>query len=167
MSKSAVAFLVYFLVTVLASFGAYAYWADERDADLGFRFSYPTELFQRVDGDQKPSFHYYVSRDERAKFMAGAWNNEAGQTPSEFKQWLLSNAGGYDDTTYRPRGRNWFVMSGYRGDDIYYEKVIFSCGGKVVNVLAITYPSSLRQQYDPVVERMEDNFAPRKGCYQR
>jgi hypothetical protein len=39
--------------------------------------------------------------------------------------------------TYLPRGRTWFVISGYRGDDIYYEKVMFSCGGSVVNVLAI------------------------------
>ena len=27
--------------------------------------------------------------------------------------------------TYRPRGRSWFVLSGYRGDTIYYEKVMF------------------------------------------
>jgi hypothetical protein len=143
---------------------AFARWANERDGDLGFRFTYPTELFQRIPGDRKPSFHYFVSKDESAKFMVGAWNNEAGQTPTKFKQWLISNAGGYDELTYRPRGRNWFVMSGYRGDDIYYEKVMFSCSGKIVNVLAITYPSSSRQKYDPIVESMEDHFGPGHRC---
>jgi hypothetical protein len=63
-----------------------------------------------------------------------------------------------------PRGRSWFVISGYRGDDIYYEKVMFSCGGSVVNVLAITYPKSLRSDYDPVVEQMEDSFRPSNRC---
>jgi hypothetical protein len=55
-------------------------------------------------------------------------------------------------------------MSGYRGDDIYYEKVMFSCGGRVVNVFAITYPRSTRRIYDQVVERMEDNFGPGGRC---
>jgi hypothetical protein len=139
-------------------------WAHERDPGLGFDFSYPLNLFQRTEGDGKPSFHYFVSRDAEAKLMVGAWNNEAGQTPSEFKQWLLANTGGYDEMTYVPRGRTWFVISGYRGDDIYYEKVMFSCAGSVVNIFAITYPQGLRHQYDPVVEKVEDSFRPSNRC---
>ena len=139
-------------------------WADERDPGLGFQFSYPRDLFDRKEGDGKPSFHYFVSRDADAKLMVGAWNNEAGQTPGEFKHWLLGNTGGYDDMTYVPRGRSWFVISGYRGDDIYYEKVMFSCAGSVVNVFAITYPKGLRSEYDPVVEQMEDSFHPSNRC---
>src|SRR4029453_12838587 len=77
-------------------------WAYERDPGLGFQFSYPRNLFDRTDGDGKPSFHYFVSRDADAKLMVGAWNTDAGQTPSEFKQWLLRNTGGYDDMTYVP-----------------------------------------------------------------
>jgi hypothetical protein len=139
-------------------------WAMERDVDLGFHFSYPPELFQRTEGEGKPGFHYFVSDDSEAKFMVGAWNNEAGQTPSEFKNWLLANTGGYDEQTYMPRGRSWFVISGYRGDDIYYEKVLFSCAGGVVNVFAISYPKDERHVYDPVVERMEDSFRPSRRC---
>jgi hypothetical protein len=56
------------------------------------------------------------------------------------------------------------VLSGYRGNDIYYEKVMFSCGGHVVNVMAITYPTEQRDLYDPVVERMEDTFKPGRPC---
>ena len=135
-------------------------WSYEQDADLGFRNSYPHTLFSETEGDGKPAFHYFVSHDSDAKFLVGAWNNREGRTPDEFKRWLFTNAGGYDDVTYRPRGRSWFVLSGYRGDDIYYEKVIFSCGGHVVNVMAITYPTEQRDLYDPVVERMEDTFKP-------
>jgi hypothetical protein len=139
-------------------------WAYERDPGLGFQFIYPRDLFDRTEGDGKPSFHYFASRDADAKLMVGAWNNEAGQTPGEFKHWLLGNTGGYDNMTYVPRGRSWFVISGYRGDDIYYEKVMFSCAGTVVNVFAITYPKSLRSEYDPVVEQMEDSFRPSNRC---
>jgi hypothetical protein len=51
---------------------------------------------------------------------------------------MLTHAEGYEDITYHPRGRSWFVLSGRRGDQIYYEKVIFSCSGHVVNVLGVT-----------------------------
>jgi hypothetical protein len=121
-------------------------------------------LFTQIEGDGKPAFHYFVSPNSQAKLIVGAWNNREGRTPDQFKRWVMANAGGYDELTYRPRGRSWFVLSGYRGDDIYYEKVMFSCAGQVINVMAITYPTGERDLYDPVVERMEDNFRPGRGC---
>ena len=56
------------------------------------------------------------------------------------------------------------MLSGYRGDNIYYEKVMFSCGGNVVNVFAMAYPAAERAHYDPMVEGIEDQFRPGKGC---
>jgi hypothetical protein len=140
-------------------------WSHEQDRDFGFRFSYPRALFTQIQGDEKPAFHYFVSPNSDAKLMVGAWNNREGGSPEQFKRWLMANVGGYDELTYRPRGRSWFVLSGYRGDDIYYEKVMFSCAGQVVNVMAVTYPSGERNIYDPVVERMEDNFRPSSSCF--
>jgi hypothetical protein len=156
--------ILVYLTTIYSALAATPPLATEGDAELGFHFSYPRDLFQPIESDGKPSFHYFVSKDAEAKFLVGAWNNEAGQTPSEFKQWLLANVGGYDEMTYVPRGRSWFVISGYRGDDIYYEKVMFSCAGGVVNVFAISYPEALRHLYDPVVEQMEDSFRPGHHC---
>jgi hypothetical protein len=99
-----------------------------------------------------------------AKFMVGAWNNEKDSTPEEFKRWMLNHAEGYEDITYQPHGRSWFVLSGHRGDQIYYEKTIFSCSERVVNVFAIAYPEAERQRFDPIVERMEDDFKGGRGC---
>jgi hypothetical protein len=151
-----------FAISVLGS--ATLPWSFEEDPDLGFRYAFPRTLFAETPGDGKLGFHYFASQNSAAEFLVGAWNNRQGQTPEEFKRWLIANAGGYDDVTYRPRGRSWFVLSGYRGEDIYYEKVMFSCGGQVVNVMAITYPTDQRDHYDPVVERMEDNFRPGRSC---
>ena len=139
-------------------------WSFEQDQELGFRYAYPLNLFSELRGDGKPAFHYFASHGSAAEFLVGAWNNRENRTPEGFKRWLIANAGGYDDVTYRPRGRSWFVLSGYRGEDIYYEKVMFSCGGQVVNVMAITYPTNQRETYDPVVEHMEDNFRPARSC---
>lgn len=141
-----------------------AQWASGRDDGFGFRYAYPQATFAPIEGESKPSFHYFVSPASDAKLLFGAWSNKEGRTPDAFKQWLIANTEGYDEVTYLPRGRTWFVLSGYRGDNIYYEKVMFSCGGHVVNVFAIAYPVSERAQYDPIVERVEDSFKPGPGC---
>ena len=159
--------LGYIVLALFAAFpltAAASPWSSERDHDLGFAYSYPSDLFARIEGDEKPSFHYFASEASEAKFLVGGWNNAEGQSPETFKRWVMENVGGYDELTYRPRGRSWFVLSGYRGDTIYYEKVMFSCGGQLVNVFAITYPVDQRDTYDPVVERMENAFRPGSRC---
>src|SRR6476620_629874 len=145
-------------VTTLSSLAAQ--WTSQRDAGLGFAYSYPPALFQEIEGDGKPSLHYLETPNSDAKYLVCGWNNRASRSPESFKPWLIANAGGYDEVTYHPRGRSWFVLSGYRGDQIYYEKVMFSCGADIVNVIAITYPVAERKLYDPIVERMEDHFRP-------
>jgi len=158
-SLASFCFLIAVALPMSAIVAAIPPWSSEQDAD-----SYPLSLFSSIEGDGKPSFHYFVSQGSEAKLMVGAWNNREGRTPAGFKRWLLANAGGYDELTYRPRGRSWFVLSGYRENNIYYEKVMFSCAGGVVNVLAITYPTDQRDLYDPVVEQMEDTFRPARRC---
>ena len=139
-------------------------WVSQRDAQFGFSYSVPKSLFAAVEGDGKPGFHYFTATEVDAKFLVGAWDKQDATTPEHFKRWMIANAGGYEEITYQPRGRSWFVLSGYRGDQIYYEKVMFSCGGRVVNILAIAYPTSERDQFDPLVERMEDTFKPSQDC---
>jgi hypothetical protein len=139
-------------------------WIEERDPQFGYGYSYPDEVFASVEGDGKPGFHYFASNATDAKFLVGAWDNQDNATPEHFKRWMIANAGGYEEITYQPRGRSWFVISGYRGDQIYYEKVMFSCRKRIVNILAIAYPIAERDQFDPVVERMEDSFSAAREC---
>ena len=153
------------VLAIVAGNGAEARgdWSARQDPQFGFTYSYPAVLFSPAEGE-RPSFYYFRSEQTDAKFLVGAWNNEKGSTPDEFKHWMLTHAEGYEDITYQPRGQSWFVLSGHRGDQIYYEKTIFSCGGRVVNVFAIAYPELERQRFDPVVERMEDRFKSGGGC---
>jgi hypothetical protein len=152
----------------LSAFGlsseAREHWTEQRDPQFGYHYSYPDASFGAVEGDGKPGFHYFTSNETDAKFLVGAWDKNDGDTPEHFKQWMIANAGGYEEITYQPRGRGWFVLSGYRGDQIYYEKVMFSCGMRMVNILAISYPVAERDHFDPVVEQMEDTFRPGQEC---
>ena len=136
-------------------------WRVQQNPQFGFSFSYPQSVFTPLQSNGL-SLHRFVSSAGNAKLVVAAWETK-GRTPEEFKRWMLADSAGYD-ITYEPRGRSWFVVSGYRGESIYYEKVTFSCGGRVANVLAITYPISKRDLFDPLVERMEDDFKPGPSC---
>jgi hypothetical protein len=75
--KAYVGIALIYLGAITSAAAATPPWAVERDAHLGFQFTYPRHLFHLTEGEGKPSFHYFVSRDAEAKFMLGAWNNEA------------------------------------------------------------------------------------------
>ena len=80
-----------------------------------------------------------------------------GDTTQELRN-LIAETPGYDRVTYSPEGRNWLVVSGYRGEDIFYEKYFVRDG--IVEGFALEYPSSARELFDPIVETVEDSFRP-------
>ena len=54
----------------------------------------------------------------------------------------------------------WYVLSGTRGDDTFYERVQFSCDGHRLNIFALTYPSDEGDLYDQIVEEMARRARP-------
>ncbi len=66
--------------------------------------------------------------------------------------------------TYRAHGRDWFVISGTAGaDGVFYERYLLSHGGEMTEGFVMSYPSRLKQKYDPVVARMAKSFRPGEG----
>jgi hypothetical protein len=53
-------------------------------------------------------------------------------------------------------GTNWLVLSGNRGDSVFYEKYVFAHGKDVdrIHGLVVTYGNGLKSVYDPIVARM-------------
>ncbi len=56
-----------------------------------------------------------------------------------------------ESVTYRQRGRSWSVVSGYRGDQIYYRRANLACGGERWHVIDLTYPGSDKRAMDATV----------------
>jgi hypothetical protein len=63
-----------------------------------------------------------------------------------------------DDITYRRKARSWFVLSGYRGGDIFYTRVDRACGGRRLHALELTYPRAAKRRMDAQVARMSHNL---------
>jgi hypothetical protein len=156
-----------------------AEWVSYRNARFGYSLLYPADIFLPAPGETAPGGgdggahpkagasegaedgRKFRSRDGRAKLVAFATFN-SDFTPEEYRETILKEFKGYDRITYGPTSKTWFVLSGFRGGDIYYQKVMFSCGGKVINALSVTFPAEQKPLYAPLIERMEDNFKP--GC---
>ncbi len=140
-----------------------ATWTDRTIEPHGARISYPDSVFSEVETSNH-RLSSFASDDGVAQFVVGSWFNDSEDAPPEFKRMLTGDDKRFDDATYAPKGRNWFVLSGYRGDDIYYQKIMFSCDRRLVNIYAILYPVADRERYDPIVERMENGFRPGSNC---
>lgn len=100
----------------------------------------------------------FLSPDGQAKLVVFAAFNSENFTPQEYRETIVKEFTGYDRITYGPKGQTWFVLSGFRGNDIYYQKVMFSCRGNIINALSVTFPAEEKPRYAPIIERIEDNF---------
>ena len=55
------------------------------------------------------------------------------------------------------------VVSGTRGDRIFYRRWLLSCGDAVWNGLSIEYPAAGKQAYDPLVTHMSRSLRAGTG----
>ena len=128
-------------------------WARYTDPESGISISYPQRLFpETAETDEGLRFI-----GAEAEIEISARDDIGVRSTGELRD-LIMNAEGYAKLTYSPAGKSWMVASGYRNGDVYYEK-FFVRGGKL-RAFSIRYPKEARATYDPVVERLEDEFKP-------
>ncbi len=65
--------------------------------------------------------------------------------------------------TYQASGKTWFVISGTKGDEIFYQRHMLTHGAQLTEIFGIFYPAALKSTYDPIVARMAKSFRPGKG----
>jgi hypothetical protein len=56
--------------------------------------------------------------------------------------------------TYQTRGPRMAVISGMRGQTVFYRKVVVSCKDEVMNHVSIEYPLARKQQFDALVSHI-------------
>lgn len=130
---------------------------------LGFSIAYPSGVFEP---DQGPASHLgkvFVSPDGKAKLLVGAFDNGAATSLAAYRSFLLEEnyAGALID--YAPVRKRWFVLSGERNGTTFYERVSFTCGGRIINSWAMLYPSAEKAFYDRVVEAVAPTYSPGAG----
>ena len=139
-------------------------WRKYTNERFGFSLLLPSRVFAVEKESDAGDGVVFVSKDGEARLLVGALQNADAQTPSRYQDYLAKQSYADYNITYRRRGDSWFVLSGEGNGKTFYEKVMFSCSGRLINSFAMLYPTEQNKTFDPIVERIEDSFRPATQC---
>jgi hypothetical protein len=98
----------------------------------------------------------FTSPDGQASIIvSGALNNE-GTTDEAMAIYGVPNEG--EVITYSRHSQRSIVVSGTRGDRIFYRKTILSCRALVWNSVSLEYPASEKKAFDGLVTRVANSL---------
>jgi hypothetical protein len=138
-------------------------WTKIESERYGFLMAYPGSVFTPREGAGGDEGHVLISRDGSARLLVAAFENEAETTLEEYRQQLLEENYKGAELDYAPIKRRGFVISGTQGSMHFYERVSFTCGGRLINSWALLYPVAERGFYDRVVEAIARTYTPGAG----
>jgi hypothetical protein len=149
------------LVLVLSNLCSFAVAAQDLDWTMyrdphGCRLDYPRTLFS-PDPQQANKPQRFSSSEQDIYFRVMGAENTAGWTPADIRRKYLTAEMPGDITYQRTKG-TFLVLSGYREGNIFYTKVAVSDDRSIACILDITYPQSLKRQFDRIVTRMSRSF---------
>lgn len=128
------------------------YW----NARFGTTLQIPTNLIAQRAPDNNDG-RKFVSRDGAVELTVYAAHNVFGRSLRDasarsLRDWKSEGA----RLTFQKSGPNWFALSGYLGDDIFYEKTLLRNGD--FHTLIWQYPRARRAQLDAAVTRSVRTF---------
>jgi len=139
-------------------------WAEYRNERYGLSLRYPANIFVVERTAEAGDGQVFVANDADARLLVGVLRNESGYTPATYQDYIAKASYGDYQLGYRRLGKTWFVLSGEGNGKTFYEKVMFTCGGRLINSFAMIYPSDQKHIFDQIVERIEDTFRPASDC---
>lgn len=138
-------------------------WTTIKNERRGFAIAYPAGVFEQNTQPKSDDGRVFTSKDGRAKLLVGAFENEQNTSLDEYRQFLLDEQYAGATLDYAPVRKKWFVLSGTRNGQIFYQRVSFTCGGQLINSWAMLYPEDERETYDRVLEAIARTFTPGAG----
>jgi hypothetical protein len=135
-------------------------WTPFRNERFGLALRYPAEVFESQRSSDSGDGDLFETPDGKGRLLVGAIENTDRFTPRSYQAFIARQSYPGLRIDYAPVGQSWAVLSGTVGQTMVYEKIMFSCGGSVINSFAMTYPIAERRFYDPLIEAIEDTFRP-------
>jgi hypothetical protein len=166
-----VAYLVTLLIGLLLATASIARedlvgheWVAYHNDRFGFRLRYPADVLTLGQSSAEGDGQTFVGVHGHGRLLVGAFYNQVGHTIDSYQRFVAKQSWPDYRVTYAPRGLTWFVLSGESESNTFYEKVLFSCRGALINSFALIYPTSSRHIFDPIVEVIENSFRPGTVC---
>ena len=138
-------------------------WATLKNERHGFAIAYPVDVFEQKAAPTTDEGRVLISKDGKAKLLVGAFANTDSNTLQDYRQFLLDEQYSGANIDYDVIKQRWFVLSGTRNGEIFYQRVSFTCGGKLINSWAMLYPEGERKIYDAVLTAIARTYTPGAG----
>jgi hypothetical protein len=136
-------------------------WRTYQNDRYGTTIDYPSTFKPQPPPDNDDG-RVFKSADG-ADFRVFASYNALDFDLAQYRDFTVKHLDAGAVVTYQADGNDWFVISGTKGDKVFYERHLLSHGEQMTEGFVITYPASLKQTYDPIVARMAKSFRPGKG----
>ena len=102
------------------------------------------------------------SRDGKAQLLVGAFANEEETTLRTIASSSCRRTTPAPTSTTRRCATSGSSSRARIGDREFYERVSFTCGGRLINSWAMIYPKAERRFYDRVVEAVARTYSARR-----
>lgn len=130
---------------------------------FGFSLGLPVALFDPAAAKSQAEGSIWQSRDGQARLLAVATPNDAGTSLSAYRTFVMQQSYPTAQFDYAPVRDTWFVLSGRRDGEMFYERITFACDGRFIYGWQLTYPIAERRRYDAVVESIHRSYRPGRG----
>lgn len=120
---------------------------------FGFCVNYPA-TFGMGPAPTNNDGREFSDRDGFFMIASGNYNVLENSLTDEMR----SQEKDFDTITYKKRKRNWYVLSGYKNNNIVYIKTYM--GRETIYHLYIRYPIKRKREYDQIVSRISHSFKP-------
>lgn len=156
--KNTISLIILFLVLSQQLFAQTSY-NQYCNARFGFCVSYPN-TFKALGESDNGDGQEFISADGKASLLVYRDGRETiYESEAECKsQTYLSDITPNEtkQITYKIKGENFFVVSGFKGSKIFYQKTIFTEQGMMTAVF--TYPSAQKVKYDLYCSKLLESF---------
>jgi hypothetical protein len=136
-------------------------WKTYLNDRFGVSISYPTRFKPGTPPDNNDGLRFTAA--DGAAFAVWGSFNALEHDVAGLEAFLRENPKDGETITYRAAGKNWLVLSGTRGDQLFYTRYLLSHRNEVENAFKITYPAALATSYDPIVTRMSKSLKAGRG----
>jgi hypothetical protein len=150
------------LLALVLGGGAFAGdWLTYHNDRYGTTIDYPGSFKPQPAPDSDDGRAFKAA--DGAKFLVSAAYNALDFNVAKYRDFVVKNLDPGAKVTYEARGDNWFVISGTKDADVFYERHLLSHAAQMTEDFVISYPAALKQSYDPIAARMAKSFRSGSG----
>jgi len=131
---------------------AYTKYCNDR---YGFCVEYPVNFGMKPAPTNNDGRVFYDTEGYSMR-VYGSYNALDHSIKAEMKE----EEKGFDIVTYRAAKNNWYVLSGYKDNDIIYLKTYMSRNKEIFYHLHMSYPAKYKTEYNKIVSKVSKSFKP-------